>query len=93
MDYFSLCLDGLCLAGQAFMHMIFVSHLTRKKPKIWYFAAYIFLLCGIEFLSAKFDVAGILPVCMEIIVLLLLRVKIGKCGMAEEIRDRGRAIL
>ena len=69
MDYFSLCLDGLCLVGQAFMHMIFVSHLTRKKPKIWYFAAYIFLLCGIEFLSAKFDVAGILPVCMEIIAL------------------------
>ena len=69
MDYFSLCLDGLCLAGQAFMHMIFVSRLTKKKTKVWYFAAYIFLLCGIEFLSAKFDIVGILPVGMEIIVL------------------------
>ena len=40
MDYFSLCLDGLCLAGQAFMHMIFVSRLTKKKTKVWYFAEY-----------------------------------------------------
>ena len=69
MDYFSLCLNGLCLVGQACMHMIFVSRLTEKKPKIWYFAAYIFLLCGIEFLSARFSIAGILPISMEIIVL------------------------
>ena len=69
MDYFSLCLDGLCLTGQAFMHLIFISRLTEKKIKLWYFAVYIFLLCGIEFLSARFDGAGILPVSMEIIVL------------------------
>ena len=69
MDYFSLYLDGLCLAGQAFMHMIFVGRLTGEKPKVWYFAAYISMLCGIEFLSARFDVAGVLPVSMEIIVL------------------------
>ena len=69
MDYFSLCLDGICLAGQAIMHMIFVSRLADKKTKMWYFAVYIFLLCGIKFLSARFDVAGILPVSMEIIVL------------------------
>lgn len=69
MDYFSLCLDCLCLAAQAIIHIIFVSRLTGKKQKLQYFAAYIFLLCGIELLSAGFDLAGILPVCMEIIAL------------------------
>ena len=69
MDYFSLCLDGFCLAGQALMHTLFVSHLTRKKPKAWYYIAYIFLLCGIEYLSARFHIVGILSISMEIIVL------------------------
>ena len=50
MDYFGLCLDGLCLLGQSVIHIVFVSRLTGKKQKIWHFAIYFFLLCTIQWL-------------------------------------------
>ena len=41
MDYFALLLDSLCLlVGHGVMHMVFISRLTGKKLKKWYFAAY-----------------------------------------------------
>ena len=69
MDWFSWCLEGVCLLGQAFIHVAFASRLTGKKPKMRHFAVYIFLLCGIEALSAGLDLAGMLPVGLEIAAL------------------------
>ena len=50
----SLWLDGLCLFGQALMHILFTGRLTGKKPGLWHFAVYLLLLCAIEVLSRKF---------------------------------------
>ncbi len=69
MDYFSLHLNVFCLMGQGVMHIAFVSRLTGKKRKLWHFVIYLFLLCTIEFLSAKFALAGIASIGMEVIVL------------------------
>ena len=69
MDYFSLCLNGFCLAAQSVMHIIFISHFTGKRHKIWHFAMYLFLLCIVEFFSDKFAFSGILSICAEVIVL------------------------
>lgn len=44
MDSFHLVLDGLCLAGQGVIHMVFVSRFTGKKHQLWRFAAYLFTL-------------------------------------------------
>ncbi len=69
MDYFSLFLDGLCLAGQGVMHVVFAGRLTGKKPQIWHFAVYLFLLCVIELLSRRFAVPGILAIGAELLAL------------------------
>ncbi|MDE7220038.1 MAG: GHKL domain-containing protein, partial [Oscillospiraceae bacterium] len=53
MDYFSLCMDALNLAGQGMMHIYFAGRLTRKKQKLWYFAVYILLLCALQFISVR----------------------------------------
>ena len=69
MDYFSLCLDGLCLLGQCVMHITFVSRLTGKKQKIWHFAIYFFLLCTIQWFFTTFDFSDVLPIGAELLVL------------------------
>lgn len=69
MDYFGLCLDGLCLLGQCVMHIAFVSRLTGKKQKIWYFAIYFFLLCTIQWFFITFDFSDVLPIGAELLVL------------------------
>ncbi len=69
MDYFSLCLDGICLLGQSVMHIAFVSRLTGKKQKMWHFALYFFLLCTIQWFFTTFDFSDVLPIGAELLLL------------------------
>ena len=69
MDYFSLCLDGLCLLWQSVTHIAFVSRLTGKKQKIWHFAIYFFLLCTIQWFFTTFDFSDVLPIGAELFLL------------------------
>lgn len=69
MDYFGLCVDGLCLLGQSIIHIVFVSRLTGKKQKIWHFAIYFFLLCTMQWSFTKFDFPGVLSISAELLVL------------------------
>ena len=69
MDYFSLCLDGLCLLGLSAVHIAFVSRLTGKKQKIWHFVIYFFLLCTIQWFFTTFDFHDVLPVGAELLLL------------------------
>lgn len=69
MDYFGLCLDGLCLLGQCVMHIAFVSRLTGKKQKMWHFVIYFFLLCTIQWFFTTFDFHDVLPIGAELLVL------------------------
>ncbi len=71
--YISLCLDSLCLAGQAVMHILFTGRLTSKKPRLRHFAAYFLLLCSIEILSLKFiPNGGVLPIGAGVLALYSL---------------------
>ena len=58
MDLFSASLDGLNLAGQVVMHILFTGRLTGKKSKIWHFVLYFFLLCVIWLVSSRFSLSG-----------------------------------
>ena len=69
MDYFGLCLDGLCLLGLSVMHIAFVSRLTGKKQKIWHFVIYFFLLCTIQWFFTTFDFHDVLPIGAESLLL------------------------
>jgi len=69
MDTFSLFMDGLCLTGQSVIHMIFISRLTGKKPKIWSFAVYLFLLCILQWFFTKFDLPEGLAIGAQLLVL------------------------
>ena len=69
MDYFSLCLDVLCLLGQSVMHIAFVSRLTGKKQKIRHFAVYLFLLCILQWFFTTFDFHDVLPIGAELLLL------------------------
>ena len=69
MDYFGLCLDGLCLLGQCVMHIAFVSRLTGKKQKMWHFVIYFFLLCTIQWFFTTFGFHDVLPIGAELLVL------------------------
>ena len=69
MDYFSLCLDSLCLVGQSVMHIAFVSRLTGKKQKIRHFAVYLFLLCILQWFFTTFDFHDVLPIGAELLLL------------------------
>ena len=71
--YFSLCLDGLCLGGQAVMHILFTGGLAGKKPGARHFAAYFFLLCVIEILFQKFiSNGGIIPIGAGVLALYIV---------------------
>ena len=69
MDYFSLGLEGLCLIGQALLHMRFVCRFTGKTQRLPQLAAYLFLLCCVEALSVKLRFPDILPIGMELAAL------------------------
>lgn len=69
MDYFSLFLDGLCLAGQSVLHITFASRLTGKPHRLWHFAAYFSLLCLIELVFKGIAINGILPVGVGVLAL------------------------
>ena len=69
MDYFSLCLEVLCLAGQGVMHIAFAGRLTGKKLKPRHFAVYLLLLCLIEAASFRSGVSGTATVIVEALAL------------------------
>ena len=70
MDYFALLLDSLCLlVGHGVMHMVFISRLTGKKLKKWYFAAYFLLLGMIQLISDRLALGGTLPVGAGVLAL------------------------
>lgn len=69
MDYFSLFLNGFCLALQGTMHILFVGKLTGKKPRAWHYAIYLFLLFILDRTARKLNLAWILAICMELITL------------------------
>ncbi len=48
MDYFSLCFDGFCLAGQSLLQLFFVGRLTGKKQKKRHFLICFLLICALE---------------------------------------------
>lgn len=48
MDWFSVCLDGLVLAGWSVLHTLFVSCLAGKRAGVRCVAVCFLLLCGIE---------------------------------------------
>ncbi len=72
MGAFSLWLNGLCLAGQAVLHLLFSCLLTGKKRRVWHFAAYLGLLCAVDAVSVRLALDGMLSA--GICVLLLYSV-------------------
>lgn len=69
-DYFSLCLDGLCLGGQSVLHMIFTCRLTGKRQKPWHFALYFSLLCVLELTFSRLcPGGGIVPIGAGVLAL------------------------
>ncbi len=70
MDYFALLLDSLCLlVGHGVMHVVFISRLTGKKLKRWYFAVYFLILGVIQLLSDRLAFDGTLPVGVGVLAL------------------------
>ena len=80
MDLFSASLDGLNLAGQVVMHILFTGRFTGKKPKIWHFVLYFFLLCVIWFVSNRFSLSGTPSVIAGVLALYA----IGRFGMGNQ---------
>lgn len=58
MEWLGLFLDGLCLAGQGVIHILFAARLTGKKQRIRHFAVYLSLLCAIELVFRGLDPGG-----------------------------------
>ncbi len=69
MDYFALFLDGICIAGQGVMHIIFAGRLTGKKQKPLHFAVYILLLTALQFISVRLALDGSLPIAAGVLEL------------------------
>lgn len=70
MNYYSFCLDMLCLMGQSVLHILFIRRLTRKGQKIW-IVVYFFLLYLFEWLARRFSLAGSFEIgaVLELLVL------------------------
>ncbi len=77
MGWFTLFLDGLCLAGQGVMHMRFVGRLTGRRPKPRHAAVYLLLLGMLQLVSVRLALGGILPVGMGVLALYA----VGRFGM------------
>ncbi|MCI8514025.1 MAG: GHKL domain-containing protein [Lachnospiraceae bacterium] len=69
MDYFSFFFNGLCLAGQSVLHMVFISRLTGWKLKAWQVAVYFFLIVALDGICVRFAPDGVLAVWAELFVL------------------------
>lgn len=69
MDCFSLCMNGLNLAGQAVMHILFVSRLTGKKRKLWPLIAYCLLLGAIQLVSVRSALSDNLSIAAGVLAL------------------------
>lgn len=69
MDYFSLLLDGICLMGQAVMHIFFISRLTGKEKQIWHFAVYGIVILGIHMVSVRLALDEIFSISAGVVAL------------------------
>lgn len=69
MDYFIFVLNSFCLVVQGVMHLLFISRLTGKTPKLCHFAAYLSLLCAFEWIFGRFSLAWIPAVAGELLIL------------------------
>ncbi len=69
MDYFSICLNGFCLAAQSAMYIIFTSRLTGKKQKAWHFISYLLLLSIFEWAAVRIALSWILAISGELLIL------------------------
>lgn len=69
MDYFTMYLNGFCLAVQSSMHLIFVSRFTGKRKKPWHFAAYLFLLFAFEWIADKTTLFWMAAIATELLIL------------------------
>ena len=69
MDYFSLCLNGVCLAGQGVLHLSFAGRLTGERPKLRHFAVYLSLLCIIESVAARLGLCEVVPIGAGVLTL------------------------
>lgn len=78
MDYFSLFLNGLSLAGQGIMHISFVSRLTGRKRKPRHFAAYLFFLGMIQLVSSASALSDNLSIAAGVLALYA----VSRVGMA-----------
>lgn len=72
MDNFSLLLDGICLMGQAVMHICFISRLTGKRGKLWHFAAYGTAMIGMQAVSVRLALGETLSVSAGVLALYTL---------------------
>ena len=62
MGLWGACLEGLSLAGQAAIQLVFVGRLTGKRLKAWHFALYFALFCAVELLFSQWEVGEILSI-------------------------------
>lgn len=69
MDWFSLCLDILCLVGQGAMHMVFAGRATGKRVKIWHAAAYAALLLLAQGLAVRLALPELPSIWAELLLL------------------------
>ena len=69
MDRFALFLDGICIAGQGVMHMIFAGRLTGKKQKPLHFAVYLLLLTALQLVSVRLSLNGTLSIAAGVLEL------------------------
>lgn len=69
MDYFSLCLNTLCLAAQGMMHLLFIGRLTGKNLKPLYMAACCFLLCIFDRIAVRLSVPWFFSITGEMLIL------------------------
>ena len=69
MDYFTLFLNGFCLAMQGGMHFMFVSRLTGKTVKIRHIALYLSLLAAFEWIAGKVSLPWITAILGELFIL------------------------
>ncbi len=68
MDYFSLCINAFCLIIQG-MHICFCGRLTAKKRKAWHFAAYIILICILDWFANRVSFPLIMAIGAELLIL------------------------
>lgn len=69
MGAFLLCLNALCLAGQAGIHLAFAARFTGRPVRARHCAAYFLLLCGAGLLCARLRAGAAVAACASLLAL------------------------